>query len=175
LIFLIAAILLSLERITYIWVSRRPESFRATCQRFLGGILGQPVTALRRLFYVFKILQISTFVAWCYDLGHGSLVLVRQSLVPVTIGAMLVIVGQGLNIGVFFRLGALGVFYGSRFGYEIPRCREFPFSLVDHPQYVGALSSIWGFFIALRFPCHDWHVLPALETVYYVMGAWLEA
>jgi len=96
-------------------------------------------------------------------------------LVPVTIGAMLVIVGQGLNIGVFFRLGALGVFYGSRFGYEIPRCREFPFSLVDHPQYVGALSSIWGFFIALRFPCHDWHVLPALETVYYVMGAWLEA
>jgi hypothetical protein len=31
-----------------------------------------------------------------------------------------------------------------------------------------------GFFIAMRFPYHDWYLLPALETVYYGIGAWLE-
>jgi methylene-fatty-acyl-phospholipid synthase len=87
---------------------------------------------------------------------------------------MLVILGQGLNLGVFYRLGSSGVFYGNRFGHQIPWCREFPFSFFDHPQYVGALASIWGFFITMRFPYHDWYLLPALETVYYGIGAWLE-
>jgi len=175
LIYLIAAILLSFERIAYVWVSRRPEWFHALCQRRLGGILGQPTAAIRRLFYVFKVLQVSTFAGWCYYFGRGSSVSVRESLIPVTIGAMLVIIGQMLNLGVFYRLGSLGVFYGSRFGYEIPWCREFPFSLFDHPQYVGTVASIWGFFIAVRFPSHDWYLLPGLETVYYGIGAWLES
>jgi phosphatidyl-N-methylethanolamine N-methyltransferase len=131
LIYLIAAILLSLERIAYVWVSRRPESFRAICQHGLGGMLGQPTAAIRRLFYVFKVLQVSTFVGWCYYFGRGSLVSVQGSLVPVTIGMMLVIIGQVLNFGVFYRLGSLGVFYGNRFGHEIPWCREFPFSLIQ--------------------------------------------
>jgi phosphatidyl-N-methylethanolamine N-methyltransferase len=137
-------------------------------------MLGQPTAALRRLFYVFKVLQVSTFVGWCYYFSSGSLVSVRGSFVPVTIGALLVIIGQVLNFGVFYRLGSLGVFYGNRFGHEIPWCREFPFSLFDHPQYIGALVSIWGFFIAMRFPSHDWYLLPSLETAYYSIGAWLE-
>jgi methylene-fatty-acyl-phospholipid synthase len=174
LIFLVAAILLSLERIAYVWVSRCPASLRAICQSSWGRILGPPVTAVRRLFYVFKILQVSTFVAWCYDSGDHSL-LVRGGIIPVTIGVVLVIVGQGLNVWVFYRLGILGVFYGNQFGHEIARCHEFPFSLLDHPQYVGTLASIWGFFIVMRFPSHDWYLLPALETIYYSIGAWLES
>jgi phosphatidyl-N-methylethanolamine N-methyltransferase len=173
LIFLVAACLLSLERIAYLWVSRRPVSLRTICHSGWGQLLGSPVIAIRRLFYVFKVLQVSTFVAWCYDFGHGSL-FVRRGIIPVTIGAALVLVGQGLNLGVFYRLGIFGVFYGNQFGHEIARCREFPFSLFDHPQYIGALSSIWGFFIAMRFPFHDWCLLPALETIYYSVGAWLE-
>jgi hypothetical protein len=34
----------------------------------------------------FWILQVPTFVAWCYDFGHGSLS-VRGRIIPVTIGA----------------------------------------------------------------------------------------
>lgn len=45
-----------------------------------------------------------------------------------------------------------GVFYGDTFGYSMPRCRAFPFSLFRHPQYISAVGSIWGFFIAIRFP-----------------------
>jgi phosphatidyl-N-methylethanolamine N-methyltransferase len=174
LVFLAAAILLSFERLTYIWASRRPGSFRRICQHSLGGILGDPVDAVRRLFYGFKALQLATFFSWCDYFGHGSLVMVHESLIPATTGAMLMVIGQGLNFGVFYRLGR-GVFYANRFEQEIPWCREFPFSLFDHPQYVGAVASIWGFFIAMRFPSHDWYLLPALETIYYGIGACLEA
>jgi len=88
---------------------------------------------------------------------------------------LLILIGQTLNFGVFYRLGLIGVFYGNRFGYEIPWCRKFPFSLVDHPQYCGAAISIWGFFLAMRYPFSDWYLLPALETVYFSLGAQLES
>jgi hypothetical protein len=79
-----------------------------------------------------------------------------------------------LNMSVFYRLGKVGVFYGRQLGYEIPWCRAFPFSLLRHPQYVGTLLSIWGFFLVMRFPHNDWYLLPTLETVYYVLGAYFE-
>ena len=53
-------------------------------------------------------------------------------------------------------------------------CREFPFSLLSHPQYVRTMLTIWGVFLALRFPHADWHVLRAVETVYYAAAARLE-
>jgi methylene-fatty-acyl-phospholipid synthase len=95
-------------------------------------------------------------------------------LAPLTVGTILVIAGQTLNLGVFYRLGTLGVFYGNCFGHEIRWCREFPFSVLDHPQYVGAVTSIWGFFIAARYASPDWYLLPLLESVYYGIGALLE-
>jgi Glycosyl transferases group 1 len=47
-------------------------------------------------------------------------------------------------------------------------------SLLSHPQSVGAVMTIWGIFLAMRFPHADWSALPILETGYYVMGAVLE-
>jgi phosphatidyl-N-methylethanolamine N-methyltransferase len=91
-----------------------------------------------------------------------------------TLGGALIATGQFLNVSVFYRLGETGVFYGNRFGYDIPWCSEFPFSLLKHPQYVGTLLSIWGFFMAMRFPHTDWCMLPSLETAYYIAGAYLE-
>jgi hypothetical protein len=46
---------------------------------------------------------------------------------------------------------------------------------VAHPQYVGAVLTIWGVFLIVRFPHGDWLVLPALETVYYALGARFES
>ena len=59
-------------------------------------------------------------------------------------------------------------------GYEMPWCRAFPFSWLKHPQYVGTVLFIWGFFLVLRFPHDDWYILPIIETVYYVLGACFE-
>jgi methylene-fatty-acyl-phospholipid synthase len=135
---------------------------------------GEPTVILQRLFYIFKIIQLLTFAVWCYYFARGPLLSVRQTLAPVTVGAILLICGQMLNWTVFYRLGNCGVFYGNRFGHEIPWCYNFPFSLFDHPQYLGTLASIWGFFIVGRFPYPDWYVLPVVETIYYGLGAWLE-
>ncbi len=168
---IVAAVLLAIERVAYVWVWRRPQSFRALCDTIS---LGEPVVALERLFYGFKALQILVFAGWCYVFGDGTIWSPNRGALPIASGMALIAVGQVLNLGVFYRLGATGVFYGNRFGHELDWCRKFPFSLLDHPQYVGAVLSIWGFFLAMRFPHPDWLFLPALETAYYALGAWFE-
>jgi phosphatidyl-N-methylethanolamine N-methyltransferase len=173
-VFLVAAALLSLERICYVWVWRSPESFRTFCGRPAVASVGEPVAVLQKLFYCFKGIQLGVFFGWCYFYGQGLPSLLSGGIVALAAGGALIVAGQILNFGVFYRLGKIGVFYGNKLGYEIPWCRAFPFSLLQHPQYVGTLFSIWGFFLAMRFPHDDWYMLPTLETVYYVLGAYFE-
>jgi methylene-fatty-acyl-phospholipid synthase len=170
-VFLCAAALLSVERICYLWIWRAPDDFRVFSTRVR---IGDPVDALRWLFYCFKVLQGAVFGGWCFVFGDGSILPLAGSVSSVATGAALIAGGQILNIGVFYRLGKVGVFYGDKFGYAVPWCQKFPFSLLDHPQYVGTLLSIWGFFFVMRFPHDDWYLLPALETVYYILGAYFE-
>jgi methylene-fatty-acyl-phospholipid synthase len=66
------------------------------------------------------------------------------------------------------------MFFGDRLGHDVPWCRSFPSSVLTHPQYVGAVLSIWGFALVVRFPERDWVLVPMLETVFYVAGAYLE-
>jgi methylene-fatty-acyl-phospholipid synthase len=106
--------------------------------------------------------------------GNGSLWPPSSDPLSLTLGAALLIGGQILNISVCYRLGKVGVFYGNKFGYPTRWVRKFPFSCLRHPQYIGALLSIWGFFLVMRFPQDDWYILPALETLYYVLGAYWE-
>jgi methylene-fatty-acyl-phospholipid synthase len=173
-VFLAAAVLLSFERICYLWIWHAPEAFRDLCARPPIASLGEPVDVLRLLFYGFKLLQCAVFIGWCYFFGNGSLLPFSGNLLSLGLGTALIVAGQTLNASVFYRLGKLGVFYGDRFGYQIPWCRKFPFSLCEHPQYAGALLSIWGFFLFMRFPADDWYLLPLLETAYYTVGAYFE-
>ena len=169
-----AAALLSVERLAYAWIWRSPSGFQNLCAQVMAERFREPIAALRLLFVSFKAVQAGVFIGWCYVYGRGSLWPVDASLGVVAVGLGVAIVGQILNFGVFYRLGEAGVFYGNRFGHDVPWCSEFPFSLCDDPQYVGAVLSIWGFFLVMRFPHADWFMLPALETVYYVLGARLE-
>jgi hypothetical protein len=172
--FLAAALLLSLERLFYIWVSRTPSAFRAWCDRPAVAALGEPVEVLQKLFYGFKALQGAVFFGWCYWQGNGTPGAFGGDVAALGAGVALLVVGQLLNMSVFYRLGKVGVFYGNRLGYELPWCRAFPFSWLKHPQYVGTVLAIWGLFLIVRFPHDDWYVLPALETVYYAVGAYFE-
>ncbi|MGH7963640.1 MAG: methyltransferase [Candidatus Binatia bacterium] len=173
-VFLTAALLLSLERICYLWAWRAPESFRAFCHHPAVAAFGEPVTVLQKLFYCFKVIQGAVFLGWCYFYGYGLPWPLNGGIGSLVVGVALIVAGQVLNFGVFYRLGKIGVFYGNKFGYEIPWCREFPFSLLRHPQYVGALVSVWGFFVVIGFPHDDWYLLPTLQTAYYVAGAYFE-
>jgi methylene-fatty-acyl-phospholipid synthase len=173
-VFLGAAALLSLERICYLWIWRDPDGFRALCNRFAVAQIREPVDVLRDLFCCFKVLQCTVFVGWCYLHGNGLLLPLDGTPLSLSLAVALIVAGQSLNVSVFYRLGKVGVFYGNKFGYKVVWCRSFPFSIFEHPQYVGALLSIWGFFLLMRFPHDDWYLLPALETAYYLAGAYFE-
>ncbi|HUL73260.1 MAG TPA: methyltransferase [Vicinamibacterales bacterium] len=169
--FLVAAALLSLERLFYVWISHRPRDVERLIR---ARTRTSPVVAVQWLFAGFKAIQLSAFVLWVRAFGGPAPWPVWQTAGVMTTAIALVLAGQALNLCVFYRLGRTGVFYGAQFGYEVAYVRAFPFSWFAHPQYVGAVLSIWGCFLALRFPHADWYVLPVLETVYYVIGARLE-
>ena len=98
------------------------------------------------MFYAFKALQITVFAAWCLVYGNGSLAPAHEG--PIVLGgaAALVVVGQILVIATYY-----------------------------HPQYVRTMLTIWGVFLALRFPHADWYALPAVETVYCAAATWVES
>jgi hypothetical protein len=170
-IFWISAVVLSLERIAYVAIWRRPAAFCRLCEARWPGTA--PVDMLARLFVGFKILQGLVFVGWWIAHGNGPRP-AADGPAPLIVGGLMILAGQILNVAVFVRLGRVGVFYGSRLGQMVVWHAGFPFSWFRHPQYVGTVVSIWGAFIAMRYPAADWSVLPALETLYYGLGAFFE-
>jgi methylene-fatty-acyl-phospholipid synthase len=168
--FTVAAAILGVERLTYIAVWHWPAWFDKLCrERWLRS----PVDVLASLFVGFKFMQLAVFVGWCLLYG-GRVIPGQRSAGVLWAAAVLVGAGQALNLSVFRSLGRTGVFYGSRFGHYVPWRGSFPFSWFDHPQYVGALLTIWGFFVLTRYPAPDWTALPLLQTVYYAFGAYFE-
>ena len=169
-----AAALLSVERITYVLIWREPVAFKRWSMRGAWAAAGGPVELLVVLFAAFKVIQIAVFVAWHLALGDGTLLPYSRDPGVLAAGVLLIGVGQALNLSVFTRLGTIGVFYGNKLGHTVSWCRKFPFTWFAHPQYVGTVVAIWGFFVLMRFPAQDWIVLPLLESVYYTLGAHLE-
>jgi|SRR5215468_165323 len=167
----VAAVLLSLERLFYLWAWNQPQQFTRWWNRTR---MGAPLDVMERACTFFKLLQAAVFILWCTLPGHELMYSELGRMVARLAGITMMLVGQFLNYSVFRRLGRVGVFYGNRFGHRVQWCTEFPFSVLTHPQYVGALLSIWGFFLLVRFPHADWFFLPALETLYYGAGAYLE-
>jgi methylene-fatty-acyl-phospholipid synthase len=165
------AALLSLERLTYAAVWRAPNAFRRWSER--RARQRSPIDTLALLFVGFKVLQAAVFLGWCLVLG-GNLTPHSNDVRVLLAGALLILAGQLLNLSVFRVLGRVGVFYGNRLGQPVPWRRTFPFTWFEHPQYLGTVLTIWGFFVLMRFPAHDWLYVPVLETVYYAIGAYFE-
>lgn len=166
------AALLSVERLTYAAVWRAPNAFRRWSERH--GRDRSATDTLALLFAGFKVLQAAVFLGWCLIQSGGSLEPYSSDLRVLLAGALLIAAGQTLNLSVFRALGKVGVFYGNRLGHYVPWRRTFPFTWFGHPQYLGTVLTIWGFFVLMRFPAPDWLFVPALETVYYAVGAWFE-
>ncbi len=61
-------------------------------------------------------------------------------------GIAFLLFGQHLNLAVYNALGVNGVYYGNRFGKDIPWVKSYPYSVwADmHPQYLGCLASLAG-------------------------------
>ena len=169
-----AAALLSVERIAYVLIWRDPDAFKRWSRSRTVAAIGDPIELLVVLFVAFKVIQVAVFVGWHLSFGDGTLWPYSRDPRVVAAGAVMIGLGQGLNVSVFNRLGKVGVFYGNRLGYTVSWCRRFPFTWFEHPQYVGTVVAIWGVFVLMRFPAPDWILVPLLESVYYAAGARLE-
>jgi len=169
-----AALLLSLERFFYVWLCESPRSFVRLCRNPWSKAALDPVDVVEVLFGAFKMLQAGVFVWWCLVFGRGQLFPLAAGPAAILSGALLITGGQALILIAFRRLGRLTAFYGGQFGRPVRWNSGFPFSWFRHPQYVGAVASIWGVMLIFRFPAPDWWWLPALQTIYYGLGARLE-
>jgi len=171
---LVAAALLSIERLTYWRAWNAPADFERFAVRHPRLFGGDPVIGLRRLFYGFKTIQIAVLIGWCMLFGATWLPLPTAPWPMLVTGVALLAFGQALNLGVIFRLKSNGMFYGNRFGRDTEWHTGFPFSLVPHPQYLGALLSVWAFMLIMRYPNPDWFALPLVSSVLYAFAVWVE-
>jgi methylene-fatty-acyl-phospholipid synthase len=169
---LLASFLLSFERLGYLLAWHRPQTFMNWGARM--RIANDPVSALERLFYAFKLLQLIVFGSWIFVYSDSVVPLPMGSPMSQGLAIALLVTGQILNLSTFWTLGRNGVFYGARFGHNIPWRSGFPFSICPHPQYLGTVMSIWGLFLLFRYPAADWYLIPAVETVFYWLGAYFE-
>jgi methylene-fatty-acyl-phospholipid synthase len=171
---LIAAVTLSSLLYTLIWL--RPRLWLALCSHpSLAGIA--PTRAMALCAHALKALQFALCAALFLEQQPHS---ARPSLLAAFLangiknilpGAALLVLGQHLNYCVYVLLGEEGVYYGSKLGCAIPWVREWPYSHVRDPQYVGALASLLGaFLLRLMSPrvCIAWGLnylfLMALES-----------
>lgn len=84
--------------------------------------------------------------------------------------------GQSLNAGIFNAIGHAGVYYGFKLGHQIPWVDGFPFNVVSHPQYVGAVMSVWAGAILVWSQAPVGLGLLALYwTGLYVVTGWMES
>jgi len=173
-VLVLSSLLLGIERVGYWWVWNHPNRFAAAVRRWAQLSSGDPVFALRRMFFGFKAIQITVLVGWCMLFGGSLLPLPTAPTTALVGGVVLLLLGQVLNLSVMWRLGNEGVFYGNRFGRPIEWQTGFPFSLLPHPQYLGALLSVWGFMLIMRYPNPDWIALPLISTAWYAWGTQVE-
>lgn len=169
-VLVISVLLLSLEKMCYMFVFNHPQCFK----RFSEGFINQPEPPVKLLGYflsAFKIIQLGVFVYW-WHITSGLNIFQNTSNMPVMIiGLILIVSGQALNFSVFHKIGNTGVLYGKQFGYPVPWVTSFPYSVLKHPQYVGTLISIWGAFLVMNFSYEYWYAIPAVESVLYILGA----
>ena len=174
-LFLFAAFVFSLKRLFYAWAFFRPQQVQLLAQsRMLQPYGLDPVRIVEFSFYLFHTLQAFVIIYWCYHFSGSLLPDLGKSPVFFVLAIIALFIGIVLNAGVFLQLGRRGVFYGNRFGHDIPFCTGFPFSIVRHPQYFGSVLVLWSIFFIMRFPNEDWWWIPAFETASYILGSKLE-
>src|SRR6202008_3471791 len=87
----LAAILLAPQRACYIATARAPDAFLRLCARWRWLAAGGPTAVVERLFYLFKGLQLTVFIAWCYVHGGGFPLPVLEDPFVVALAGVLVV------------------------------------------------------------------------------------
>jgi methylene-fatty-acyl-phospholipid synthase len=91
---------------------------------------------------------------------------------PLTIlEIILVLLGQALNLGVYATLGTTGVYYGVRFGEQVPWVTGFPFNLgFPDPQYWGCILTLVGLLNLFQLKNQPYYVFVLVLAYLVMMG-----
>eukprot|EP00924_Labyrinthula_sp_SR-Ha-C_P011678 snap_masked-scaffold_17-processed-gene-5.23-mRNA-1 protein AED:0.30 eAED:0.30 QI:0/0/0/0.5/1/1/2/0/171 len=159
--YLTASLALCMERIAYGVVWKKPSIFSLCAAQY--GFSGKEPEFIYVLVKLFKVIQLIVFLCWYFKyVGRDGFDI---SLPQGLFSSSLLIAGQILNLMVWKRIGLDGVCYGCKFGRNVPWCTKFPFSLFNHPQYLGVILTVWGVFFLFYKQCpNDWFILPLVET-----------
>ena len=92
-------------------------------------------------------------------------------------GIAMVAFGQFLNLAVYRAIGFNGVYYGNKFGINIPYCTKFPYNTnIKHPQYIGAYTTYIGlwFVFMQKLSYMDFTIFSVLMALSYIMISIIE-
>lgn len=133
---LLLALVLALPHVLYAFVWIRPGTWckHFNCIRLLVmfGIMG-------------KVLQFSSCLVWVSSVCRkNSCGITDMNMWEGIVVTVLLCSGQILNLATYKTLGIVGVYYGHKFGHRVSWVTTFPFSVLQNPQYVGSVLSIWG-------------------------------
>jgi len=119
----------------------------------------------------FKVVQVAVFGSWYYLHFGFNLPPAQPSPQVALVSLVVFAVGQILNLSVWYQIGKDGVCYGVKYGRTIPWCTSFPYNVLSHPQYTGAILTVWGIFglLAQSAP-NDWFAIPIIETALYILS-----
>jgi hypothetical protein len=115
----------------------------------------QPSDTMAQVAHVLKLVQGYVLYSLCKDhyLMPGQWI---EELGQTTVicSVFLMVLGQYLNVSVYNALGTNGVYYGVRFGIDVPWCHDFPYNVswLKHPQYVGSIMSIIAAIPLIQLP-----------------------
>uniref|UniRef100_A0A7S0A4S6 phosphatidyl-N-methylethanolamine N-methyltransferase n=1 Tax=Pyrodinium bahamense TaxID=73915 RepID=A0A7S0A4S6_9DINO len=169
---LVALLLLGIERFLYGYIYHFPESFKTVCKGSLRTLLdhdeGKFWLVAKHLGVAIKVFQFSV-------IGYDLLIRCSLAVPPfgrLVAGAALIGIGQLLNGCVYQAIGAVGVYYGSQLGYDVPWCNGFPYNLgISDPQYCGVILCIWGLYLSATADGNiisGYYLVPWLETFWYL-------
>jgi methylene-fatty-acyl-phospholipid synthase len=142
----------------YTWLWLKPASWVALVAP------ADPCVVMARVAHAIKVAQFATFAA-CTDWGAA----LAAPALPWAVLAVLVVLGQHLNMLVFHHLKVDGTYYGVRFGKAVPWVHAYPFGYIKDPQYVGSSLTLLG--LGLLGPAD----LALFWIANYGYLAWLEA
>ena len=110
----------------------------------------------------FKMYQLSIFYLYFvnYDIHLNFSLL----------GILLILKGQLLNLYCFYLLKEEGILYGNQFNKQLPWITTFPYNVMQNPQYIGVVISIWG----MWFNTTDPYTISMISSVLYYIGAKVE-
>jgi methylene-fatty-acyl-phospholipid synthase len=120
------------------------------------------VRFISKMCLFFKMYQLSIF--YLYFITYG--IHLNFNL----LGTLLILKGQLLNLYCFYLLKEEGIFYGNQYNKQLPWITTFPYNVIQNPQYVGVVISIWG----MWFNTTDPYTIPMISSVLYYIGGKVE-